>query len=363
MRTIVRAILALASVPAFLAAADQTQTIEQVYKNIQVLKGIPAAEIGPAMTYITVALGVTCTHCHTPKGPWPQGYEKDDIKAKQTAREMIRMTRQINETSFAGRAVVACATCHAGHTHPAEFVPADSPEAIKSKIAPPAPRDTAPLPTAEELFAKYTRAIGGESAISRLTTRHLIVTTNAGGQSVRIDQFATSRGLVLQTTTAGPQTVTNGFDGKHAYSISGGAATVVSGVNEENIKLNSVFLRSLRLNDVYSSARTVRKEQLGGREVYVVSGALKLDRYTDLLFFDADSGLLARRTTLTRTALGLLPQTDDFENYREVEGVKISMDQVRSVPGVVAGRWHVEEIRFNEPMDDAKFAMPSAPAK
>ena len=57
MRTIVRAILALTSVPAFLGTADETQTIEQVYKNVQVLKGIPAAEIGSTMTYISVALG------------------------------------------------------------------------------------------------------------------------------------------------------------------------------------------------------------------------------------------------------------------------------------------------------------------
>ena len=39
------------------------------------------------------------------------------------------------------------------------------------------------------------------------------------------------------------------------------------------------------------------------------------------------------------------------------------MDQLRSVPGIQAGRWHVEEIRFNEPMEDAKFAMPVAHAK
>src|SRR5262249_55046753 len=152
MRTIVRAIVALASVTALLRAAGETQAIEEVYKNIQVLKGTPAADIGQNMTFISVALGVACTYCHTPSGPWPQGYEKDDITAKQTARKMIRMTRQINETSFAGRAVVTCATCHAGDTHPAAFVPADTPEAIKSKLAQPARPDTAPLPTAEELF-------------------------------------------------------------------------------------------------------------------------------------------------------------------------------------------------------------------
>src|SRR3979490_3348124 len=34
------------------------------YKNLKVLKDIPAAEIHPAMEYITTALGVGCGYCH-----------------------------------------------------------------------------------------------------------------------------------------------------------------------------------------------------------------------------------------------------------------------------------------------------------
>jgi hypothetical protein len=363
MRNVVCAVLVLASAGAFLKAADEPQTIEQVYKNIQVLKGIPAAEISQDMTFISVALGVTCAYCHTPSGPWPQGFEKDDIKAKQTAREMIRMTRQINEASFAGRSAVTCATCHAGHTSPVGSVPVDTPEAVKEKIAPPVRSETGPLPTPEELFAKFAKAIGGEAAISKLTTRHVITTANTAGPPARIELIATSRGLILQTTTAGPQAATIGFDGTHAYNVSGGAVTLASGLNEDNIKLGAFFYRNLRLGDPYSSARTLRKEKLGGKDVYVVSGVLKLERFTDLLFFDVESGFLLRRITMTRTAMGPLPQTEDFENYREVDGVKVSMDQLRSVPGLAAGRWHIEEIRFNEPIDDAKFAMPAAPPK
>ena len=364
---IVRPILALAlltaSVPAW--AAGETQTVEQSYKNIQVLKGIPSSELSPIMNLIAGALGVNCAYCHTTNRPWPQGYEKDDIKAKQTAREMIRMTRQINEASFAGRTVVTCATCHAGHTHPATFMPADTPEAIKALIAQPARSETGPLPTVEELFAKYESAIGGEAAISKLTAVHRIGTIRvAPNVTVRTEQFATSRGLFLEKITAGPQTLSiTGFDGTRAYTVSpAGVPTVALGADADRVKLSALFYRGIRMKGVYPQAHTLRKEKLGGKDVYVVSANLSMDRYTDILAFDADSGLLVRCTTLTGTPLGPYSQTWDFENYREVEGVKISMDQVRTVRGV-PNQYHVEEIRLNEPLDEAKFAMPAAPAK
>lgn len=370
MQLSVRTILAAASLMAassLVVAADETQTAEQRWKNIQVLKGIPASELNVTMNFIAGALGVRCNYCHTPTGLWPQGYEKDDLKPKQIAREMIRMTRQINETSFAGRVPVTCATCHGGHTRPAAFVAADPPEAVKALAAQPARPDTA-LPAPEELFARYESAIGGEAAIAKLATRHLVGTINVAGQTIRVEQFATSQGLFLQKIITDPQTVTTGFDGMRAYAvvaskIAGDSVTTVTGPDEDAIKLGALFLRDLRLQEIYAQAHTLRKEKLGGRDVYVVNANLKLERYSDLLYFDADSALLLRRTTLTRTPLGAFPQTYDFENYREIAGVRIATDQVRSAPGAPVQRLHIDEVRFNQPIDDAKFAMPPAPPK
>src|SRR5258708_6579170 len=50
--------------PAPLMADMKGKTAEQFYKKIDVLKGIPAEEIHPAMEYITTALGVGCGYCH-----------------------------------------------------------------------------------------------------------------------------------------------------------------------------------------------------------------------------------------------------------------------------------------------------------
>jgi Photosynthetic reaction centre cytochrome C subunit len=51
---------------------------EQVYKNIQVLKGIPADQLMPSMQFMTSSLGVRCDHCHV-----EGAFEKDDKKPKQ----------------------------------------------------------------------------------------------------------------------------------------------------------------------------------------------------------------------------------------------------------------------------------------
>ena len=97
-----------------LAAGQQRsaegKTAEQVYKNIKVLNGIPADQVTPTMRLIARSLGVTCEFCHD-----AMDRSKDGLEAKETARKMIKMVRDINTNSFGGRPQVACNTCHNGH--------------------------------------------------------------------------------------------------------------------------------------------------------------------------------------------------------------------------------------------------------
>ena len=47
---------------------EQVKTVEQVKKNIQVLKGLPASQLDIVMNYMASSLGVKCN----PKGSsWP----------------------------------------------------------------------------------------------------------------------------------------------------------------------------------------------------------------------------------------------------------------------------------------------------
>src|SRR5438309_1409952 len=77
-----------AGAPAQAAAATGEKAGQSPhFKNIQVLKEIPADQLQPSMQFITAALGVDCNFCHV------QGnFSADDKRNKKTAREMMTMT-------------------------------------------------------------------------------------------------------------------------------------------------------------------------------------------------------------------------------------------------------------------------------
>src|SRR5271167_693202 len=73
------------------ANAAGPKKAEEQYKNIQVLKGIPADQVIPAMQFIATSVGVGCEFCHV-----EGAFEKDDKEQKKTARKMMTMMFAIN---------------------------------------------------------------------------------------------------------------------------------------------------------------------------------------------------------------------------------------------------------------------------
>jgi predicted component of type VI protein secretion system len=96
-----------------LPASSKEERAEKKYKNIQMLKGLPADRIESIMFAFKNSLGVDCTYCHI-----KDQFEKDDRPAKQTARKMIALTRDANAKLSMPR--VSCFTCHRGHARPPE---------------------------------------------------------------------------------------------------------------------------------------------------------------------------------------------------------------------------------------------------
>ena len=107
-------------------AGKEEAPAETVFKNIQLLKGIPAGRVLRIMELgYARSLGVNCTHCHIP-GAW----EKDDKPTKQVARDMAAMMRAINMQHLkeiknlkSESPTVNCTTCHRGQTKPALNLP------------------------------------------------------------------------------------------------------------------------------------------------------------------------------------------------------------------------------------------------
>lgn len=102
-------------------AGQENKPAEEVFKNIQLLKGMPAIRVLRVMqTGFSASLGVDCTHCHT-----PEAWDKDDKEAKQTARKMWTFVAKVNQDlkQAIGKGTVNCTTCHRGQVKPATSMP------------------------------------------------------------------------------------------------------------------------------------------------------------------------------------------------------------------------------------------------
>lgn len=94
-------------------AGRENLPAEQVFKNIEILKGQPASQLIRIMDAFNASLGVECTHCHV-AGAW----EKEELEAKPTARRMFKMIDNISKKHFEGKDEVTCWTCHRGCPKP-----------------------------------------------------------------------------------------------------------------------------------------------------------------------------------------------------------------------------------------------------
>jgi hypothetical protein len=335
-------------------AVEREKTSAEVYKNIQVFNDLPASQLDGAMQFMSAALGVGCNHCHS--GSW----DSDAKSSKIAARRMVVMTRNINKESFSGNPAITCYTCHQGQPQTAP-VPAVKPRAAPSEpeIAVASP---AKLPTTDEVIARYTRAIGGQEAIDKLKTRvsyGKLITANrmAPPATVSLEIYQQAPNKFLRVAADDRAAIREGFNGATGWKKDDGGLRNLEDRDLNDLKREADFFRFLKLRESYPSMRVLSKEKIGDREAYVV-GATSRDNSREKLYFDSATGLLIRKYSAVKTALGAIPEVTDFDDYREVSGVKLPFTVFWSRSPFSATQ-KFAEIKINIPIDDAKFEKPA----
>src|SRR6476660_860477 len=76
--------------------AEKPLLSDQVFKNVQVMKGIPVDQFMATMGFFAASLGMSCEDCHMADDRDWSGFAADNTR-KNMARRMIRMVQGINE--------------------------------------------------------------------------------------------------------------------------------------------------------------------------------------------------------------------------------------------------------------------------
>ena len=361
---------------------------EQVFKNIQALKGIPVDDFMETMGIMTAAIGFDCADCHVGAGTDKVDWAADTPR-KIMARLMVNMVTTINKNNFGGRQMVTCWTCHRNRDKP-QVTPAmeviySSPNLEPDDIITQLPG----LPSPESILDKYIQAAGGAQRLAGLTSFVGKGTSVGfggfgGGGAVEIAAKAPDKRATIilfkEETGRGDQIRT--YDGSTGWvrtplNVLGEFQLSGSGLDGARLDAQLSFpgqikqiLTNLKTGsptsitdlDAPASQSSLQQDVTLGQthSVDVVQGTATRGVFVTL-YFDRQTGLLLRELRYGASPIGRVPTQIDFADYRDVNGIKLPF---RITYAWLDGRDSIvlNEIRTNVPIDEAKFGKP-APLK
>lgn len=335
---------------------DHVELLGERLKEIQQLRDVPSTQLIPVMRSFTAALGVSCAFCHTLKADGSIDAAAPDKEEQKTAREMIKMVREINQRDFGGQTQVGCFTCHAGHPQPQRFPPLP----VNRVLFQASPAPTPPAPLAATLINNYIAAIGGEAVLAKITTcvmKAQYTAANGISGAYESEAIAPGRAHDLITTSRGRRERI--ADGDKGWESSPYGMRLLPQQQASDIVISQPLLLAKQLKDGYSRYDASSRSNIDDRDVFVLS-AIRRDGRRERLYFDAASGLLVRRITSTPTPAGLLPEQVDFSDYRGVDGIKLpfSIRVSTADSDNPSSTRTVSEVKVNVPIDPSRFEKP-----
>jgi photosynthetic reaction center cytochrome c subunit len=352
---------AAAAVPASLLA-------EQVFKNVQALKGISASDFMGTMGVMSASLGFDCSECHNAAGTDKVDWAADTPR-KVIARRMVNMVTAINRDNFGGRQMVTCWSCHRNRDKPVvtpnlDYVygmPNLEPDDLVLASVP-------GLKKADEILDRYLQAIGGTQRLAGITSITATGTSVGfggfgGGGAVQFYAKAPDqRTTIIEFKDApGRDASTRAFDGttgwiKTPLTVLG--EYQLSGNELDGAKLDAQLTFPGQIKQVLTNLRTLQPATIDDKECDTVQGNGP-GRVFVTMYFDSQTGYLVRTVRYAASPIGRMPTQVDYGDYRDVNGVKIPFKYTFAW---LDGRdaFQLNNVRVNLPIDSAKFAKPSA---
>jgi photosynthetic reaction center cytochrome c subunit len=381
------AVLWLARVAAPQAPQHKPKLAEEVFKNIQVLKGTSVDDFLGTMGIMSAAVGFDCSECHTNAGTDKVDWAADDNPKKLIARRMVTMMTTINRENFNGRQMVTCWSCHHGRDRPATTPAMETVYGPGSTEMDDVLTQMPGQPSAVEILDRYIRALGGADRLAGLTS-YVGTGTSVGfggfggGAEVHVfakapDQHTTLIEFKTETGRGYSVRSYNGHIGWIRTPLAVLTEYELTGSELDGARLDAQLAFPGQIKQVLTnlkvslpanisdlpgpSSQTSTDPRAGigqDRVVNVVQGTSDKGELVTL-YFDRESGLLLRMLRYGKTPIGRVPTQVDFADYRDVGGIKFPH---RLIFAWLDGRDVIQlnQIETNVSIDEAKFSDPAS---
>src|SRR6267378_7631518 len=325
------------------AAPTKPMMVEDVFKNVQALKGIGVDDFMLTMGIMSAAVGSDCVGCHPSAGTDHVDWALDTPR-KRTARRMVQMVTTMTMDVVYGP-------------------PTDEADDVLVQAQ--------GVPSVDQVLDKYLQAIGGAQNVARITS------FSATGKCVGYRGFG-GGGVVEVSAQAPDKRATHisfpeypdrgvsvrTYDGRTGW-IATPLAVVpkyeLAGSERDGARLDAMLSFPTQIKQALTNLRVGPPSTIGDQDVTVLQGNGPNGTLATLYFDDA-SGLLVRMVRHGRSPIGRVPTQVDYSDYRDVGGIKFPF---RWTFAWLDGRDNFEfsDVKLNVPIDAATFGEPNVATK
>lgn len=229
-----------------------------------------------------------------------------------------------------------------------------------AKVSETKPVPMAKLPSVREILDKNVQATGGRAALEKIQTRTMKGTVELAPMGVKGTfeySGAAPDKIYNKMTLGGIGEIIEAFDGKTAWSINPLQGNRdKTGDELAQVRIGANFYRELNFEKLYQKIEVKGIEKVGEREAYVVT-ATPTGLEPQTFYFDKQTGLLLREDLTAISPEGKFPTKNYFDDYREVDGVKMPY-KMRTVLPQFELVMAVTEVKNGVKIDENLFVKP-----
>ncbi|HET6891166.1 MAG TPA: hypothetical protein VFH31_08710, partial [Pyrinomonadaceae bacterium] len=161
---------------------------------------------------------------------------------------------------------------------------------------------------------------------------------------------------IMQTQPFGLVKV--GFNGRAGWAQTVKGIRLLKGQEFVALQRDSDFYNPVTLKSIYPKIKLLGTSKIGYREVYVIELEPAANS-AEKLYLDATTYLPVRANAV-RSIAGqqIVPIEIYFDDWKEVDGIKLPFSLTQSLPGLTLGIT-LKEIKHNTTLDDSLFESPT----
>ncbi|MET0634924.1 MAG: hypothetical protein ABWZ25_02785 [Chitinophagaceae bacterium] len=214
-----------------------------------------------------------------------------------------------------------------------------------------------------DIMQKYITAVGGVSNADKIKTLKMTASIAVQGMEFPLTQeIISDRAVKTNVEVMGTAVVMSYKDGKgwKINQFAGAPAPTLM----DSVEIAGQRAQTSVISPLFDSKKNGDKLELVGEETVDGAKAWKIkstDKYGQVVNYyinEANNDLI--RSTMTKNINGTnMEEETTYEDYRNVDGVRLPFTLTNKVGGAVTQLIKVDKYEFNVPVDEKIFDMPS----